>query len=279
MKKIISLFVSLIIISGACFAANDAILAQAKSYREQAYRLQNSGRLDEALALYTKALSMDPDYFEIYNDLGVIYEMQGDLNAAEKMYLKVLDADKNFLAVYANLGFLYEKKRDIQRAGYYWRKRYELGEEGEYWREIARQHLIELGTMQEILDEIREKEALELSKTLVYQREQKRLKSIEEAKMHFEIGLNALNVANYEQAISEFNTVVQINADDSVMNAKAAEYLKQATIEELASKINIKINKSEGFLKEKDYLSLMMELRNALELVSEIPVDSLSSKK
>lgn len=279
MRKIISLFVSLIIISGVCFASSDAILAQARTYREEAYRLQSSGRLDEALALYTKALSMDPEYFEIYNDLGVIYEMQGDLNAAEKMYLKVIDFDKSYLPVYANLGFLYEKKRDVQRAGYYWRKRYELGEEGEYWREVARQHLIELGTMQEILDEIREKEALELSKTLVYEREQKRLQTIEEAKMHFEIGMNALNVANFEQAIREFNTVLKIDADDAVMNAKAADYLKQATIEELASKIDVKINKSEGFLKEKDYLSLMMELRNALELVSKMPVESIKAKK
>lgn len=266
-------------LSSVAFASSDAIIAQAKNYREQAYRMQSSGRLDEALAMYTKALSMDPEYFELYNDLGVIYEMQGELNSAEHMYLKVLEYDKNFLPVYANLGFLYEKKRDIQKAGYYWRKRYELGEEGEYWREVARQHLIELGTMQEILDEIREKDALELSTRMVFEREQSRLKTIEEARMHFQIGVDAFAAGKFDVALREFEIVKKLDPKDEALSAQNAEYLKRSALEELSSRIDVKLSKSDGYLKEKDYLSLMMELRNALELVSKLPIDSMTKKQ
>ncbi len=106
------------------------------------------------------------------------------------MYKKVLEIESNYLPVYTNLAFLYEKKGDILNATEYWAKRYELGKEGDYWREVASQHLLKLGTYPEVKRKLLEKEAVGLSQKLVYMREQERLKILEEAKLHYEIGAN-----------------------------------------------------------------------------------------
>lgn len=279
MKRTLSFYLSFMVIAAATWAnstTNEMIVKEARNYREEAYRLQNIGHIDQAYALYTKAAAMDPTYHEVYNDLGVILEMKGDLTGAENMYLKVIEMNPDFLPAYANLGFLYEKKMDKERASYYWRKRYDLGQNGEYWWSIAKQHLIELGDWEEMLLQIKETEALKLSSELAYKREQARLKTIEEARMHYKIGVDALSNGNYTDARKEFNTALSLNPDDEELMAMVAEYYKKALLSELTQKIQIQLDKSQSYLKEKDYLSLMSELRKSLDLVTEIPADQLN---
>lgn len=278
MKKFISCFITLLILTGTVLAS-DLTKDQARMYREEAYRLQNSGSVDEAYSLYMKAAAMDPSYVEVYNDIGVILEMKGDLNGAEDMYLKVIEQDNSFLSAYANLGFLYEKKRDREKAGYYWRKRYELGTEGEYWWQVAKQHLIDLGTWEDLMREIQEKKAMKLSQELVYKREQVRLKIIEEAQMHFKLGTDVMARGDFTAARKEFNTVLALNPSDDALKAQAAKYYKDSLLNELTQKIGIQLDKSKSYLKEKDYLSLMSELQKSLEMVSEIPADQLVVNK
>jgi len=279
MKRITALLISLMVMGPLVLAAGergDKVLEQARLYREEGYRLQNSGQINEAYALYSKAVAIDPTFTEVYNDLGVVLEMKGDLNAAEQAYLQAVEQNPEYLPVYANLGFLYEKKMDREKAGYYWLQRFQKGEPGDYWHEVACQHLIELGTYDEAMRWVRERQAADLSQKLVYQREQQRLKDVEEARMHLKIGAEAYARGAYDQAVQEFETALSVAPADADMVASTQKLLNDARTAGFHQNVKALLDKSQGYWVEKDYLSLMAELRKALELVSEIPVEQLT---
>ncbi|MCF7887118.1 MAG: tetratricopeptide repeat protein [Candidatus Omnitrophica bacterium] len=165
--------------------AEDLFKQQARDYREKGHRLQSGGNLDGALSFYQKAVGLDPDYAQGYNDAGVIYEMQGQLNDAEKFYQKALEVNPDFMPAHANLALLYEKKNNIKKATYHWKKRCFKGKKGDYWQEVARQHLLKLGTYSQARKEVMQEKAIDLSKGLVYQKRQKRSGIAEEAKLRF----------------------------------------------------------------------------------------------
>ncbi len=244
---------------------------QAKLYREEGYRAQIKGDLKTALSFYLKASQIDPLYKEVYNDLGVVYETLGDLDKAEEMYLRAIEIDPNYPAPYTNLGFLYEKKNQPKRAIFYWRKRYRLAKEGDYWREKARQHLLKLGSFEELRREELEKKAAYLSREIIYKKEQGRLKLLEEAKLHFDLGFKALTDKMYKQAQEEFGNVLKLNPPDKELVSRAKEYYNIAKEQALREDIKGYLENSLNYLKEGDYLSLIQELRKATRLVPEIP--------
>ena len=45
------------------------------------------------MALYQKAVAVDPSYAEAYNDLGVIYEAVNAPDKAEQCYIKSIKVD------------------------------------------------------------------------------------------------------------------------------------------------------------------------------------------
>jgi len=240
---------------------------QAKIYRSEAYRLQMQGDLVGALSLYKKAVELNPTYVEAINDIGVVYELMGDLDSALAFYEQAIKLDDSYLPAYTNLAFLYEKKGDILNATEYWVKRYELGKEGEYWREVAAQHLLKLGTYPEVKRRLLEKEAIKLSKDLVYTREQERLKLIEEAKLHLDVGLNLYSKGDYASALKEFSTVLSLNPPDDNIKLKAMELYKKA---DYLNTKNEAISNTESALndiKKEDFLSAGEKLKDVLSKI------------
>ncbi len=241
---------------------------QAQSYCGQGYKLQSMGNYQDALSFYLKAIGADPSYKEAYNDAGVIYEKMGFLDKAEKMYLEAIRVDSKYLAPYANLGFLYEKKNNVSKASYYWGKRYFLGDRREYWTQKAREHLIKLGAYPRAMRDELEDKALTLSKNLVYKRERQRLK---EAWLHFDLGSKALGKGRYQQAEGEFKTVIGLNPSDKKLLNDAQKYYTAAEAAALRKSIKGYMENGLNYLEEKDYLSLLQELRKAMSLVPKIP--------
>ena len=139
---------------------------QARLYRVDGIKLQNSGDLDGALKLFQKAIELDPLYPEVYNDLGIIYEAQGDPDRAEESYLQALRVDPHYLGAYSNLALFYEGKRDLAKATYYWKKRIELGDSNDPWTIKAQQRLddILLALSQNPMAEIQKKNVDNLMK-------------------------------------------------------------------------------------------------------------------
>ncbi len=243
---------------------------EAKAYREKGYRLQTMGDLEGALMYYQKAAQMAPYFAEVQNDLGVIYEATGDLDKAESLYKKTLELDPKYLPAYTNLAFLYEKKGDIKQATIYWKKRYIAGEEGDYWKEVAKQHLLKLGTYPEVKKEMLEEKAARLSRELIYQREQEKLKAIEEAKLHFKVGNQAFVEGDYEIAIKEFRTVLSLNSPDRELTEKARKLYKDAERLYLRERVLVDTKSALEYIESNEYLSAGEKLKSALTSIFRI---------
>ena len=248
----------------------DVLKNQARSYREQGYKMQLAGDVRGALMYYQKANQMDPTYVEVYNDIGVVYEGLNDEDKALKMYKNALEVDPHYLPTYANLAMIYEKKGDISNASFYWQKRYELGQEGEYWREVARQHLLKLGTYPEVRKDQLEQKAAQLSRDLTFQREESKEKVIEEAQLHFDLGANLLLKKDYASAMQEFQAAITLNPADEQLKDKCREYYKNA--EKLYVKEQALANTQDAlnYIKNEDYLTAGEKLKNALTSVFRI---------
>ncbi len=245
----------------------ETIKNEARSYRQEGYRLQSLGDLKGALVYYQKAAQMDPYYAEVHNDLGVVYEALGDDEQAFKEYKEVLKIDPNYMGAYTNLAFLYEKKGDIKNATEYWKKRYLLGDTSDYWREVSRQHLLKLGTYPEVRKEVLEEKAARLSREFVYKREQERLKLIEEAKLHFDIGNRALKEGDAEVAVAEFKTVLALNPPDEELKKQADRLYQEAERLYLRKKAFADTKSALEFISKDDYLSAGEKLKDALDSV------------
>jgi len=252
---------------------------QAREYRAEAYQLQSVGDLIRALSLYQKAVEIDPLYVEAHNDIGVIYEKQGNLEEAKRSYERALEIDAKFMPAHTNLAFLYEKTGDIQKATYHWKQRYIQGRKGEYWHEVARQHLLKLGTYPEVRKEMMEEEAARLSRELSYQKERRRLEIIEEARLHFNIGNRAFKEGAYQDAIENLRKVLSLNPDDRQLQEEASKVLRQAISLDLKQNAFTSTKDALDYISKDDYLSAAERLKKALSAVFRITQEDFSQKK
>jgi tetratricopeptide (TPR) repeat protein len=77
-------------------------------------KLLNSGKYDEAISAFQKALQADPNLAEVRYDMGIAYERKGDPVEAQKQYQEAIQLKKDFGEAYLSLGnsYLAEKKFD-----------------------------------------------------------------------------------------------------------------------------------------------------------------------
>jgi Flp pilus assembly protein TadD len=259
--------------------AEDLAAQQARDYREKGYRLQSRGDVDGALSFYQKAVTLDPDYLQVYNDLGVVYEMDGRLNDAERSYQAALKINPDFMPAHANLALLYEKKNDIRKATYHWKKRYLKGKKGDYWQEVARQHLLKLGTYPQVKKEMMEEKAASLSRELVYQREQERLEMIEEAKLYFKLGQRAFEERDYETAIEELNKVISLKPNDLELQEKAKKIMEKSKDFYRRQKAFVDTKDALEYIKNNNYFSAADKLKSALDSVFRITQENISQTR
>jgi Flp pilus assembly protein TadD len=119
--------------------------AKAVSLRNRGMLLQKKGDLEGAMQLFREAQKEDPQYAEVYNDLGVLHEAQGQGQEAEGYYLKAVSIDPCLASAYSNLALYYEGQRDIPKARFYWQKRVEYGDASDPWTQKAQEKLHMLG--------------------------------------------------------------------------------------------------------------------------------------
>ena len=81
---------------------------------------------DEAIAAYSKAIIIDPQYIVAYNNRGFAYAQKGYYDKAITDYTKAIEIDPEYARAYNNRGFAYraigEKSKsdaDFQRAAEY----------------------------------------------------------------------------------------------------------------------------------------------------------------
>lgn len=97
------------------------IKGQAVQYRQEGYSLEQQHRLEEAAAMYRKAVYLDPQYAPAYNDMGILYAKTGDDVRAEETFLSAIEVDPEYGPPYSNLALLYEKRGEYGQALQYLR--------------------------------------------------------------------------------------------------------------------------------------------------------------
>ena len=248
----------------------DVTKEEAIAYREEGYKLQAMGDLSGALSYYEKAVQIDPYYVEAYNDLGVVYESLGDDRSALSMYEETLKVNPFYLPAHTNLAFFYERQGDIEKATEHWVRRYELGKKGEYWNEVALQHLMRLGTYPKVKKEWLEKAAARLSKDIAYEREQKRLKLNEEARLHFDIGQELFRRGEYAQAKKELEIAGDLNPSDDDLRLRIFDFYKKAFHMQKRAEALAFAEHAVAYLKSDNFISAGDKLKDALTAVLQV---------
>ncbi|MBU1122700.1 MAG: tetratricopeptide repeat protein [Candidatus Omnitrophota bacterium] len=124
---------------------------RARELRSKGYAGQSRGDIDIAMSLYQQALTLDPSYSILYNDIGIIYEAKGQCDQAIEYYLECVKNDSQCISAYSNLALIYEEKGNYRESARYWQKRVDLGDESDPWTKKAKQHLDNVNVQLKVL--------------------------------------------------------------------------------------------------------------------------------
>jgi Flp pilus assembly protein TadD len=79
-------------------------------------KFQQNERFAEAIDAYSKALSVDAEYVDAYNGLGVVYAMLGEHELAIQLMTKAVQLAPMTSYLHNNLGYVYLKQARFQEA-------------------------------------------------------------------------------------------------------------------------------------------------------------------
>jgi len=190
-----------------------ALQKQARAYRIQGLELQRIGNLDEATVFYQKAVQIDPVYAVAFNDLGIVYETRGFIDRAEDCYLQAIKVNPNYLSAYTNLALIFESKRDLEKAAFYWKKRFELGSPDDPWTEKAKQRVVDISLVSSTRprEDQREQEIMALLEKTAFEQSILRKEDKALANKHFEKAKQNYDKKDYATAIKEAFNALQLD--------------------------------------------------------------------
>jgi tetratricopeptide (TPR) repeat protein len=196
----------------------------ARRYRKEGLDLQRAGNTQEALALYQKAIELDPFYATVYNDLGVLYEGRGDVERAQENYLKAIQVDPNCLSAYSNLALLYESQRDLKTAAQWWQKRLDMGSAEDPWTQKAKRRLRDIRmVLGENADALEEEDVLGLTEETSRKKELLRGDDQAQAEDLFQQAQQHYKKGQDELAYRETVAALQLDPD----NKEISEYAEK----------------------------------------------------
>ena len=209
-----------------------SLQTQARKYREEGLKYQETGNLSEAKALYQKAATLDPNYAIVHNDLGVIYEAEGFLDQAEESYLRAIKIDSTYLSAYTNLAIFYENKRDLKKAEFYWAKREKLGSPDDPWTQKATKRLkdIRLVSSDNSLADQREEDVLGLMKDIAADKSTFNKKDKDLSNVYFEKAKKSFKNGNFAAAIKEALDALQLEQN----NKEIQEFIEKVELRALS---------------------------------------------
>jgi len=240
------LFVVLFSFSSQMIVRAETISENLETYRMQGLEAQKKGSLDEAIAYYTKALSLDPNRPDLYNDLGVVYEAKGSAYEARRYYFEAINLDKKYLPAYSNLAYLCQRQGNLSKAAEFFRKRIELGDPGDPWTKDAVEQLRILA--QTFPQEKRWLEAYEanllehrakvLETKLKEQQDQILADRLLKAEKYIEQARVYADQEMYEQALAEYDRALAENPE----SPRIAEYRRRTFLKLKRSEITKLVN-------------------------------------
>lgn len=198
------LFLGLCLTGASDVKPGELVVQEAAVYRAEGRRLQEKGRPKEALTVYQKAVAVDPEYTDAYNDMGVMFETLGQNLRAEEAYKSALRLEPNFAAARSNLALLYERMGKVKEATEHWAARARIGLPGDSWAVKAREKLIQYHVpVPENLADLEKKKKAQVSLT-------------------YQMGLDHMEAKEWDLAHQEFGQVLAWDPAHS----KAAERIR-----------------------------------------------------
>ncbi len=95
-------------------------------YRRQGDHYYALKQFRKAVNSYSKAISIQSNIAQFYNDRGCSYEELGEYDKAISDYNKAIELDPRFEEAYSNLGYVYDCKKEYDKAIYNYNKSIEL---------------------------------------------------------------------------------------------------------------------------------------------------------
>jgi tetratricopeptide (TPR) repeat protein len=95
---------------------NDEVTAQVEELCDEAVDQYADGNHEEAIALYTKALELDPKCGDAFTGLAMCHQSKGDLDAAIEVTKRYVEVEPEDLLGFTNLSMFYQKKGMIKEA-------------------------------------------------------------------------------------------------------------------------------------------------------------------
>lgn len=83
---------------------------------EKAQELAAEGQLDDAIALFQKAIERDADHVDSHEGLALAFSLTSDWTLAEKHFAKLIQLQPMQARHYINLGTMHNRKGDYQKA-------------------------------------------------------------------------------------------------------------------------------------------------------------------
>ena len=88
----------------------------AEAYNNLGITLKDQGKLDEALEVYNKAISIKPDYAEAFNNMGVALQDNGETDRALEAYEKAISINPNYAEAHNNIGNAFQDAGKLKKA-------------------------------------------------------------------------------------------------------------------------------------------------------------------
>jgi superkiller protein 3 len=77
---------------------------------------QANDQYQEAIFAHEQAVTINPNYFQAWVNLGIAHRLAGDLNRAEESYNKALAIESNYAELHASLGALHIFRKEPEKA-------------------------------------------------------------------------------------------------------------------------------------------------------------------
>ncbi|MEW6685474.1 MAG: tetratricopeptide repeat protein [Candidatus Edwardsbacteria bacterium] len=97
-----------------------------ETYNNLGLALSESGKEKEAVASFKRAIEINPDFAEAYNNLGALHKGKGRYEEAVELFNQAISKRSNYALAYLNLGNAYEELEKFDQALKAWEKSLEI---------------------------------------------------------------------------------------------------------------------------------------------------------